>query len=72
VLGKPDVVIEMPVEFDVPAEGVIPYKYFTVPTNFTEDKRARGEEIRAVVGRRSMVARYPGARTPSHFPLPTT
>src|SRR5947209_9953746 len=41
VLGKPDVVIEMPKAFDVPAEGVIPYKYFAAPTNFTEDKWVR-------------------------------
>jgi hypothetical protein len=53
VLGKPDVVIEMPEEFDVPAEGVIPYKYFTAHTNFTEDKWVRGVEIRA--GQRSVV-----------------
>src|SRR5258706_7828573 len=53
VLGKPDVVIEMPEEFDVPAEGVIPYKYFTAKTNFTEDKWVRGIEIRA--GARSVV-----------------
>jgi hypothetical protein len=53
VLGKPDVVIEMPTAFDVPAEGVIPYKYFTAPTHFTEDKWIRGVEIRA--GNRSVV-----------------
>ena len=53
VLGKPDVVIEMPTAFDVPAEGVIPYKYFTAPTNFTEDKWIRGAEIRA--GQRAVV-----------------
>src|SRR5438270_4421052 len=28
VLGKPDVVIEMPEAFEVPATGVVPYKYF--------------------------------------------
>ncbi len=53
VLGKPDVVIEMPEAFEVPAEGVIPYKYFTAHTNFTEDKWVRGVEIRA--GQRSVV-----------------
>jgi len=53
VLGKPDVVIEMPESFEVPAEGVIPYKYFTAKTDFTEDKWVRGVEIRA--GQRSVV-----------------
>src|SRR5260370_42038067 len=38
VLGKPDVVIEMPEAFDVPAAGVIPYKYFTAHTNIAEDQ----------------------------------
>src|SRR5262249_43804440 len=41
VIGKPDVVLTMPKAFDVPAEtppGGVPYKYFTVPTNFKEDR----------------------------------
>lgn len=37
-LGKPDVVFEMPQEYEVPAEGVLPYKYFTIETNFKEDR----------------------------------
>jgi hypothetical protein len=45
-IGKPDVVLTMPAEFQVPAEGVIPYKYFAVPTNFTEDKYVQFAEIR--------------------------
>jgi peroxiredoxin len=40
-IGKPDVVFTMPKAFDVPAdtpkEG-IPYMYFSVDSNFTEDK----------------------------------
>jgi thiol-disulfide isomerase/thioredoxin len=41
VIGKPDVVFTMPKAFDVPAEtpkGGVPYKYFTVETNFPEDR----------------------------------
>ncbi len=37
----------------VPAEGVVPYKYFTVPTNFTEDKWIQGVELRS--GNRGVV-----------------
>jgi hypothetical protein len=44
-IGEPDVVLSMP-EYDVPASGTIPYLYFTVPTNFTEDKWISGIEIR--------------------------
>jgi hypothetical protein len=52
-IGKPDAVIEMPNEVQVPAEGVIPYMYVTVPTNFGEDKWVQAAEIRA--GNRSVV-----------------
>jgi mono/diheme cytochrome c family protein len=45
-IGKPDVIFYMPQEFTVPAEGVVEYKYFTVPTNFTEDKWVQAAEIR--------------------------
>ncbi len=48
-VGKPDVVFTMPVEFDVPAEmpkGGVPYKNFTVETNFTEDKWVQMAESR--------------------------
>ena len=63
-IGTPDVLISMPVEFDVPAEGVIPYKYFAVPTNFKEDRYVQFAEIRQ--GNRLLVhhvivdVRYPG------------
>jgi hypothetical protein len=52
-IGKPDVVITLPNPFHVPAEGVIPYKFFSVPTNFTEDKYVQFAEIRQ--GNRRMV-----------------
>ncbi len=40
-VGKPDVVVSMSEEFDVPAEtpkGGVPYQYFTETTDFGEDK----------------------------------
>ena len=46
VHGKPDVVFEMPEEFDVPATGVVSYKYWIVETNFKEDKWVRIAEAR--------------------------
>nr|MBP6820884.1 thiol-disulfide isomerase [Acidobacteriota bacterium] len=45
-IGKPDVVLPMTVDFNIPAQGTIPYKYFAVPTNFTEDKYVQFAEIR--------------------------
>ena len=44
-IGEPDVVFAIP-EYNVPADGVIPYLYFTVPTNFTTDTWIAGLEIR--------------------------
>jgi hypothetical protein len=46
-IGTPDVVFEMPVEYDIPARGEIDYQYFEVPTNFTEDKWMQAGEVRA-------------------------
>src|SRR5260370_2580321 len=37
-MGKPNVVIEMPTAFEVPASGTIEYQYVVIPTGFTEDK----------------------------------
>jgi len=37
-IPQPDVVIEMPEAFDVPASGAVEYQFIRVPTNFTEDK----------------------------------
>jgi hypothetical protein len=45
-LGKPDVVIDMGTDFEVPAEGVLPYKSFVVPSGFTEDKWISAVEVR--------------------------
>lgn len=37
-IGEPDAVFEIPEPFLVPATGVVPYKYFLVPTNYKEDR----------------------------------
>ena len=52
-IGQPDLVLQMSQEFEVPAEGVVPYKYFTVPTNLTEDKWVTAAEFRP--GNRAVV-----------------
>ena len=45
-IGKPDIVFDIGADFDVPASGVVPYKYFRVPSNFTEDMWVEAAEIR--------------------------
>jgi mono/diheme cytochrome c family protein len=68
-IGRPDIVLTMPVEYGVPAEGVIPYKYFAVPTNFTEDKYVQFAEIRQ--GNRRIVHHVIiDVRYPEHGKLP--
>ncbi|HLG15966.1 MAG TPA: cytochrome c [Blastocatellia bacterium] len=52
-IGKPDVIFYLPQEYTVPAAGVVEYKYFSVPTNFTEDKWIQAAEVRP--GSRSAV-----------------
>lgn len=45
-MGKPDVVLEMPQEFEVAAEGVLPYKHFTIDPGFKEDMWVEKAEAR--------------------------
>jgi mono/diheme cytochrome c family protein len=45
-IGKPDLVLSMKEEQAVPADGVIPYLYFRIPTNFTEDRWVQAVEIK--------------------------
>ena len=68
-IGKPDVVIPMTEEFSVPADGEIPYKYYAVPTNFTEDKYVQSVEIKR--GAPSVVHHViVSVREPGQGPLP--
>lgn len=45
-IGKPDLVFDIPAEVVVPADGVIPYQYFRVPTNFDRDVLIEAGEAR--------------------------
>ena len=45
-IGKPDMVFELPLPFDVPARGVVEYQHVIVPTNFTEDRWIQAAEVR--------------------------
>jgi len=73
-IGKPDVVLTMSKSYDVPAAGEIPYQYFELPTNFTEDKWVQAIEVRpgalSVVHHILAFASEPGAprRTPTFQP----
>jgi hypothetical protein len=45
-IGKPDVVLSMTEDYPVPASGTVDYKYFEVPTNFTDDKWIQAYEVK--------------------------
>ncbi|HUE84937.1 MAG TPA: cytochrome c [Vicinamibacterales bacterium] len=45
-IGQPDAVVTMEREYAVPAQGEIPYQYFEMETNFTEDRWVQALEVR--------------------------
>jgi hypothetical protein len=46
IIPTPDLVLDMPEEYEVPATGTIEYTYFIFPTGFTEDKWVQQAEAR--------------------------
>jgi hypothetical protein len=65
-IGAPEIVLEMPAEYDVPASGTIEYQHFVIPTHFTEDKWVRVVELRpgnrAVVHHAAVFVRPPSSQ----------
>ena len=45
-LGTPDLILEMPKEFDVPADGPDIYRNFVIPSGVIEDKYVRAVEVK--------------------------
>jgi len=56
-IGTPDLVLTMSKPYEVPASGTVEYQFFTIPTNFTEDKWVQAIEVK------------PGARKVVHHIL---
>jgi hypothetical protein len=52
-IGEPELVLEMPQTFDVPASGTVDYQYVILPYKFTEDRWVQASEVRP--GARSVV-----------------
>jgi hypothetical protein len=46
VIGKPDAVFDTGRDFQIPAQGVVPYQYFKVDPGFTEDTWIQAAEVR--------------------------
>jgi hypothetical protein len=65
-LGTPDLVLEMPAGFDVPAGGPDLFRNFAIPTKLTEDKWVRAVEYRPSarkVVHHALFAYVPGGST---------
>jgi len=64
-IQTPDVVLQMPRPFPIPAAGDVDYQYIVVPTGFTEDKWVEMAELRpsnrAVVHHAVVYIREPGS-----------
>ncbi len=52
-ISKPDMILEMPMDYHVQAKGTIAYQYILIRGNFTEDKWVRMAEVRP--GNRTVV-----------------
>lgn len=63
---QPDLILEMPVEYEVPSAGTVDYQYFIVPTGFTEDRWVQAIEVRpgnrAVLHHAAVFVRDPQSR----------
>ena len=45
-IGKPDLVFQLPIPYDIPATGVVDYQHIIVPTGFTKDTWVQAAEVR--------------------------
>ncbi len=52
-IGQPDAVLSMQEDYPIPASGSVPYQYFEVPANFSEDRWIQSWELRP--GNRAVV-----------------
>lgn len=72
-IAEPDMVIEMPAPYAVPASGTVEYTYYIVPTGLTEDKWVSMSEARP--GNREVVhhiiafVREPGSKWMAGYPV---
>ncbi len=67
--GQPDAVFSLTEEASIPADGTVPYRYWAVPTNFTEDKYIQFAQIKR--GEPSVVHHViVSVREPDQGPLP--
>jgi hypothetical protein len=68
-IGTPDAIFAMNEDYPIPATGEIPYQYFEIATNLTEDKWVQAFEVKAgdpkVLHHVIVYARPPAAAAPA-------
>lgn len=69
-IGEPDVIIDMGRDFEVPADGTVPYRFFAVKTDFAQDMWVQAMEAKAgnlnVVHHIVIYVRNPRDGVPDH------
>jgi hypothetical protein len=64
-IGKPELIVEMPRDFEIPARGTLEYQFVVIPLGFAEDRWVQALEVRpgnrAVVHHVTAVLRGPGS-----------
>ena len=55
-IGKPDLVLEVPVDYQVPASGTVDYTYFVVPTGSPRISGSRRSKCGRAIGRWSITS----------------
>jgi len=72
-MGKPDMVVDMPEAYEVPASGTVEYTYFVTPSLFTEDRWVQQVEVRpgnkSVVHHIVLIVRPPGVKYVADAPI---
>jgi hypothetical protein len=72
-IGKPDMVVEMPTPYQIPARGTVEYTYIVIPTNFKVDTWVQALEIRpsdrARVHHIVLYDRQPGSKWLREYPV---
>jgi hypothetical protein len=72
-IGKPDMVVEMPAAYEIPARGTVEYTYIVIPTHFQQDVWVQALEIRpedrAHVHHIVLYERQPGSKWLREYPV---
>jgi hypothetical protein len=71
-IGKPDMIVEMPEAYQIPATGTVEYTYIVMPTNFKQDMWVKAAEVRpgnrSTMHHASLFTRTPGSKWLASYP----